>query len=190
MQSIYLDLALRPEFTHKIIRRFTEMNAAKVDQMDALGLFSCDIGSLHCTPSYSGELEAIERKNGHPSRASCWFRGMAQAFAGVSPEMHEEFDIEYMRPLAERFGLTYYSCCEPLDDRLEQVMKIRNLRKVGATPWANINIMAEQLGSMYVPPENPIRRWSPVPSTRTPSGKRYVKLPRPASATAVHGTTR
>ena len=62
VQSIYLDLALRPEFTHKIIRRFTEMNAAKVDQMDALGLFSCDIGSLHCTPSYSGELEAIRKE--------------------------------------------------------------------------------------------------------------------------------
>ena len=69
--------------------------------------------------------------------------------------MHEEFEINYVRPLAERFGLTYYGCCEPLDDRIDKLKKIGNLRKVGCSPWASVNSTAEQLGPDYVLSKKP-----------------------------------
>ncbi|MBQ2957796.1 MAG: hypothetical protein IJE08_15215 [Clostridia bacterium] len=147
---LYLDLALRPEFMHETMRRFTEIHASMIDQMDEQGLFTSDIRDLHCTPGYSDELDEIERKNGKGTRASGWFRGLAQPFSSVSPEMHEEFEVDYIRPIAETFGFTYYGCCEPLHDRLEGLMKIKNLRKVGCTPWADVNSTAEQLGKNYV----------------------------------------
>ncbi len=150
VQSLYLDLALRPEFMHETMRRFTEIHASKIDQMDAQGLFTSDIKDLHCTPGYSDELDEIESKNGHGCRASGWFRGLAQPFSSVSPDMHEEFEVDYIRPLAETFGFTYYGCCEPLHDRLDGLKKIKNLRKVGCTPWADVDSTAEQLGSRYV----------------------------------------
>jgi len=150
VQPLYLDLALRPEFMHETMRRFTEIHASKIDQMDAQGLFTSDIKDLHCTPGYSDELDAIEAKNGKGCRASGWFRGLAQPFSSVSPDMHEEFEVEYIRPLAETFGFTYYGCCEPLHDRLDGLKKIKNLRKVGCTPWADVNSTAEQLGKNYV----------------------------------------
>lgn len=150
VEPIYYDLALRPEFMHETMRRFTEIYTSMIDQMDAQGLFSADIHSLHCTPGHSDELDAIEVKNGRPSRASGWFRGLAQPFSSVSPDMHEEFEVDYIRPLAETFGFTYYGCCEPLHDRLDALKQIKNLRKVGCTPWADVNSMAEQLGKNYV----------------------------------------
>lgn len=150
VQPLYLDLALRPEFMHETMRRFTEIHASKIDQMDAQGLFTSDIKDLHCTPGYSDELDAIEKKNGKGTRASGWFRGLAQPFSSVSPDMHEEFEVEYIRPIAETFGFTYYGCCEPLHDRLEGLKKIKNLRKVGCTPWADVASTAEQLGKNYV----------------------------------------
>lgn len=150
VQPLYLDLALRPEFMHETMRRFTEIHASMIDQMDAQGLFTSDIKDLHCTPGYSDELDEIEKKNGRGSRASGWFRGLAQPFSSVSPDMHEEFEVEYIRPLAETFGFTYYGCCEPHHDRLDGLKKIKNLRKVGCTPWADVNSTAEQLGKNYV----------------------------------------
>lgn len=150
VQPLYLDLALRPEFMHETMRRFTEIYASMIDQMDAQGLFTSDIKDLHCTPGYSDELDEIEKKNGRGSRASGWFRGLAQPFSSVSPDMHEEFEVEYIRPLAETFGFTYYGCCEPLHDRLDGLKKIKNLRKVGCTPWADVPSTAEQLGKNYV----------------------------------------
>ena len=146
---MYLDLALRPEFTHEMVKKFVAVHTATVDQMDAQGLLSGDLPHLHCTPCQSDELDEIEKKNG-PSIASSWFRGLAQPFSSVSPDMHEEFEIDYIKPLAERFGFTYYGCCEPLSDRIEQLSKIKNLRKIGVSPWSGIWESAEQMGSKYV----------------------------------------
>ena len=40
--------------------------------------------------------------------------------------------------------------CEPLDNKIEIVKKIPNLRKISITPWANINRAAEAVGESYV----------------------------------------
>jgi hypothetical protein len=42
-----------------------------------------------------------------------WMFGLAQMFSTVSPAMFEEYEINYMMPLFERFGLVYYGCCDP-----------------------------------------------------------------------------
>ena len=64
--------------------------------------------------------------------------------------MFKEFELDYMQPLMERFGLCYYGCCEPLDDRLALLKSIPNMRKLGVTPWADIRSSAEQIGKDYV----------------------------------------
>ena len=75
---------------------------------------------------------------------------MAQILGSVSREMHEEFDINYMKELMKPFGLVYYGCCEPLDKKIDIVEKIPNLRKISITPWADIDIAAEVIGNKYV----------------------------------------
>ena len=75
---------------------------------------------------------------------------MAQSFGVVSPAMFEEFEIDHIKPIAERFGYTYYGCCEPLDNKIDVIKKISNLRKIGCSPWANVEKCAEQIGGNYV----------------------------------------
>jgi len=75
---------------------------------------------------------------------------MAQIFASVSKEMHEEFDINYMEKLMADFGLNYYGCCEPLDQKIDIVEKLPNLRKISITPWADVDVAAEAIGKKYV----------------------------------------
>ena len=76
--------------------------------------------------------------------------GLAQMFSTISPDMFDEYEIEVNMPLFKRFGLVYYGCCDPLDRKMAQVMKIPNLRKISVSPWADEASSAEQIGSKYV----------------------------------------
>ena len=80
---------------------------------------------------------------------------MAQIFASVSKSMHEEFDIEYMKKVMEPFGLVYYGCCEPLDKKIDIVEKLPHLRKIGVTPWADVDAATEIIGKKYVVANKP-----------------------------------
>lgn len=69
----------------------------------------------------------------------------------VSPKMYGEFFLPYIARLTERFGLVYYGCCEPVHDRLDQIMgSIPNLRSVSVSTWADFDRVAEMLGRRYV----------------------------------------
>jgi len=44
----------------------------------------------------------------------------------------------------------YYGCCEALDNKIPLLKTIPNLRKIGVSPWANVESCAEQIGRDYV----------------------------------------
>jgi hypothetical protein len=45
-----------------------------------------------------------------------------------------------------KFGKTYYGCCEPLHDKLEQLRRVPNLRKISMSPWANVGAAVREIG--------------------------------------------
>ena len=147
IDNVMIDIYDRPEYLHKIIGLFTEDMASYMDQMEALGLFDSEIKELHCTP---GNVTVPNPSaDGHHCQ-DIWFRTMAQAFSSISPSAHYEFDIQYSVPLAQRCAYTYYGCCEPLHDRIDILKHYKNLRKIGVSPWADLERSAEQIGKNYV----------------------------------------
>jgi len=144
-----IDLIDDPEHTHKIVAKFYEYEESRLQQMEDLGLFELTPMSLHCTAALSNDL-AAKYDGGPVLRKHLWGRGMAQIFATVSNEMHDEFDIQYMIRLMRHFGMNYYGCCEPLDTKMDIVEKLPNLRKISVTPWANVDVAAEAIGKKYV----------------------------------------
>ena len=148
VEPILLDLYERPEYLHKIIACFTKGMKAEMDQMEALRLYDPRHIELHCTPG------SVTVNNPSPEGEylcrDIWFRTMAQMFSSVSPSAHDEFDVQYSKPLAERCAYTYYGCCEPLHDRLDVIKQYKNLRKIGVSPWANVAKSAEAMEGNYV----------------------------------------
>lgn len=142
MEAILYDFYDRPEHLHAIRQKFLEMSLAEIDFVEK-ELHVDNEPSLHCTPGMISGLAEDGWK-------ATWLRTMAQGFSEVSPEMHEEFELPYVLALADRFAYTYYGCCEPLNNKLDVIFKIPNLRKVGVSPWAKEEIMAERLGGNYV----------------------------------------
>jgi hypothetical protein len=143
VEPIYEDLYDRPEYLHRIMKKFVQRAHARMDFIETHFHVDDDPINLHCTPGMVSGLAEDGLK-------ATWYRGMAQPFSCVSPAMFKEFEFDYIKPLAERCAYTYYGCCEPLDTRIEILKGIRNLRKVGVSPWANEEICAEQIGKDYV----------------------------------------
>ena len=149
---ILIDLHDRPEHLHAIMRLFTDAAISEYEQMERLGLLEFRNPYLHCTPEFSGDIPSPGYREGDAPRfKDVWCRTMAQMFSEISPQMHEEFDIQYGKRLADRCALTYYGCCEPLHDRIGILKKnLKNLRKIGVTPWADEERSAEQIGRGFV----------------------------------------
>ena len=149
-EKVLYDVIDRPDFSHRMIDKFVRMASSLLDQYEALGLL--DVGSplIHCTGAYTDELPSKKYDGKRAKAKDVWIFGLAQVFSTVSPEMHDEFDIQPMRPLLERFGLSYYGCCDPLDRKIQIVRKIRNVRKISVSPWADAERAASQIGRDYV----------------------------------------
>ncbi len=146
-----MDLAERPDFMHKIVQKFTDISLSYLDQIEKINMLDNNpYQMLHCTPADTSDLPAGEIDQNNLSKKDIWGRGAAQIFASVSNEMHDEFDIEYMKKVVGQCGLVYYGCCEPLHQKIDIVEKIPNLRKISITPWADVNIAAEAINTKYV----------------------------------------
>ena len=137
VETILLDLAMRPEFVHACMRRLTDAFIAYLDQLESLGLLVPNANNTRIGTGaygYTKELPDQRAKNQTPKQL--WGGAMAQIFSEVSPDMHEEFALQYEREWLTRFGLAYYGCCEPLDRKIAIVRRhIPNLRKISMSPW-------------------------------------------------------
>ena len=153
IEEAMLDLCMRPDMVHAAYERMVDAWMYELDQFESKNLLSLDcnntrIGSggygyTDCLPGNKFNEEYIRPYN-------MWGCSNAQIFSSVSPEMHWEFAIEHDLRWLERFGLTYYGCCEPLDKKAEILSRIPNLRKVSVSPWVNIKNAVDGLGDKYV----------------------------------------
>lgn len=150
VDSLLMDLAMRPEFMHQIAARFTEVVEAMMTQQEELGLLDPMQYDLHCTVAATHDLPAKDF-DGKVRRKDVWGRCSAQIFGSVSPDMHDEFDLAYNEKTFGGCGLVYYGCCEPMDLKIDILRKrFKTLRKVSITPWANPERAAEAMGSDLV----------------------------------------
>lgn len=171
--NLLYDLAERPEFMRKLISKLADITIDSIRQYDEMGLYDPHAVYNHCTPALTDDLEPpadpdqVRAKN-------VWGRGLAQILGAVSPAMHDEFEVAYAQKILEPFGLVYYGCCEPLDNKIEILRKIKNLRKISITPWADIDRAAEAIGSDYVIAAKPNPAFVGVNSLDTDTVKQEI----------------
>lgn len=153
VQKAMIDLALRPELVHLAMDRLVSGYIRRLDQWEELNLLALNNNNTRIGSGgygYCDELPQDDFNSDHVRTADIWGCGTAQIFSEVSPEMHEEFALNYERRWMDRFGLTYYGCCEPLDIKMDILRKLPNLRKVSMSHWIDPDRAAEAVGDDYV----------------------------------------
>lgn len=168
VEGLLYDLADRPEFMHRIIGRLTTAYLTMLDQLEAQGLLGHGQATIHCTGAYTDELPAPGFDPARPRARDLWTCGMAQIFSTVGPVTHQEFELAYARQWYARFGLVYYGCCEPLDEKIAIIRQVPGVRKISMSPWVDQERGAERIGRDFVFSRKPspaflaIQQWEPA----------------------------
>lgn len=153
--TVLYDLIDEPEYTHKLMQKLTEIEHKVIDQLESENLLEARDVKCHCIETYCDGLPKSDYDPEHTRASDCWVAGAAQIFSEVSGQMHDEFEIEYMKPILDRFGYINYGCCEPLHNKIHLVKKMKNLRAISISPWADVRKSAEQIQNDYVMARKP-----------------------------------
>lgn len=153
VEQLYLDMYDNPDLVHALLRRFMECMHEVLDRQEAMGLLASGNGNHRVGSGGLGITSELPAPGCAPDRArpiDQWGTGTGQIFSDVSPDMHEEFCLQYERPFMARFGLNCYGCCEPLHHKIALVRTIPRLRRVSMSPWIDVDKAAAEVGADYV----------------------------------------
>jgi len=152
VQEILMDMYTRPEYVHRLVDRVFDAYLHRLNQYEQLNILDTNNETWSGGgPQYTEELPPPDFDARRVRTQDMWGRTMSQIFSEVSPAMHEEFALQYECRWLNRFGLTYYGCCEPLDKKVGILRKnVPNLRKISMSPWIDVDTAAEAVGRDYV----------------------------------------
>lgn len=153
MEGIMMDLIERPEFVEALVSRFVDAEMHELDQFEQLGLLTAGSNNTRVGSGgygYTRELPAEDDSGAGLPCNQLWGCGNAQIFSEVSPQMHWDFSLKHEKRWLERWGMTYYGCCEPLHLKIGILREIKNLRKISVSPWFNLEKGLENGAGDYV----------------------------------------
>jgi len=153
LQEAMLDLIERPELVNAAVERMTDAWMVELDQFEAQNLLSLDCSNTRIGSGGYGYTSGLPGKPFDPAYVlprNMWGCSNAQIFSDVSPDMHWEFALRHDLRWLERWGLTYYGCCEPLSNKIHLLRKIPNLRKISMSPWNDFDRAVRDIGGDYV----------------------------------------
>lgn len=157
LEQIMWDMSDRPQWLHELLAFMRDSVLEVHRQAEEEGDWRLCNHENQAMP-YAKELADPRANSDSVHRGQLWCFMASQEFAQVSPEMFWEFMLQYQIPIAKKFGLVAYGCCEDLTRKIKYLKKIPNLRRIAVTPWADVRSCAEQIGQDYV------LSWRPNPA--------------------------
>lgn len=159
LDNLFIDLIDDPEMVKDVFAFLTEGTMDLIREVQRLNLvqsnndytyhYTGGLGYCDDLPAYTEQPVGLDQ---------VWGAAEAQEYSCVSPEMFCETILPFEKQILEPFGLNGYGCCDDLTEKLPEVLKIKNLRRVAACPWADLGKMAQRLQKDY------ILTWKPNPA--------------------------
>ncbi|MCE5279182.1 MAG: hypothetical protein ABFD92_08820 [Planctomycetaceae bacterium] len=153
VEQAMMDLVLKPDLVNHVMTRLVDAYMGMLKQWEDQNLLSPNIYDDRVGSGgygFTSELPAKGFDPAHVRTIDLWGCATAQIFVSVSPKMHWEFALKHEMRWLEKWGLTYYGCCEPLDIKMGILRRIPNLRKVSMSPWVKPERGAAELKTDYV----------------------------------------
>ncbi len=154
LENLMLWMFDDPDGLRMLMKFLSDEMSNYMAQLENLGLLSYNNGNNLIGSGNWGltsQLPSGKHPGGNPVRLKdLWGFCESQETVGVSPGMFGDFIWPHQKPLMEKFGLTYYGCCEPVEERFEYIRTVKNLRCISVSPWSNPEKCAELYGRNYV----------------------------------------
>ncbi|MGI6113487.1 MAG: hypothetical protein ACOYEJ_05125 [Mahellales bacterium] len=148
-----------PDALHRLMRYLTDDRLQFYHWMKDEGLLDFNTDNQFAGPSgygYVSDLPMVGTQK-EVEFKDLWVWPESQETVCVSPQMFNEFFLPYIAEVTNMFGLSYYGCCERIDDRFEYIKKaLPNLRTVSISGWSDLYRAAEMLGKDYVYCRKPV----------------------------------
>ena len=159
LDNLFIDLIDDPEMVKDVFAFLTEGTMDMIKEAQRLNLIHSNNDYTYHYTGGLGYCDDLPAYTDQPVELhQVWGAAEAQEYSCVSPEMFCETILPFEKQLLEPFGLNGYGCCDDLTEKLPEVLKIKNLRRVAACPWADLGKMAERLKKDY------ILTWKPNPA--------------------------
>ena len=147
MQELYLQMAMNPDSVHGLLNFLADDNLSlgKWEEEEGLLILNNDGNQGYCSGSsqFTDEIPGRDFDEGAGVRSENRYGYLeAQEAAGLSPDMFGEFLMPHFKRIAKRFKLMKFGCCEPVHGFMAHLHELPSLRKVGVTPWCNLEKLA------------------------------------------------
>ncbi len=151
MTGMMMDLIDRPDFFHRVMRFMTDEIIANYHRMEEERRITSNNHGGYLPSGSFGYCDFLPTPESNPvALKDVWGFADTQEFTNVSPDMWREFALPYQKEVLALFGPIYYGCCERLDDRLEDVLSIENIRKISVGPWSDPLTASEKIGGKAI----------------------------------------
>jgi len=157
LEQLMIDMYESPKELHALMAFLRDGVLANQQATEAAGDLGATSQWNQCH-SYADTTVRPEANRRGFQRRQLWGFFAAQEFELISPEMHEEFLLQYQLPVMKAWGLTAYGCCENLTRKIDMLRQVPNLRIIAVAPRADVRLCAEQIGRDYV------LSWRPSPA--------------------------
>ena len=150
LDNLMVDTLENPEGLHRLMTFLTHDYLAFAEWLEEEGLLSLNNENDYLGSGSMGYTHDLPQSDAKPEEAvrmmDQWVLLESQETVGVGPKQFGEIFFPYQLGIAQRFGKCYYGCCEPVNKRWHLLKQIPNLARVSVSPWADEEVMAQELG--------------------------------------------
>lgn len=150
LQDYMMYLYDEPEYVHLLMDFLFDDKLGFVKWMEENRLLNMNNENDYIGSGTRGFDKNLIPDNDKVRSQNLWGLLESQPTASVSPSMFREFVMPYHLKMAKNFAYIYYGCCEPLHDRMDQIIQIPNLKTVAVSPFSDENIMSEYIRGHYI----------------------------------------
>ncbi|MCK4981660.1 MAG: hypothetical protein KAS17_01990 [Victivallaceae bacterium] len=158
MENFMMDMYDHPDELHNLLAIMRDAILTAQDKAEQAGDISLSGYSPQGAMPYTRGMEDLKPNSGPKKRKDLWCNCAAQEYIMVSPQMHDEFMLQYQLPIVSKYRHVHYGCCEDLTNKIDMLRKIPNLKMISVAPSADMEKCAEQIAQDY------LISWRPNPA--------------------------
>ena len=144
LEELMLYMYEEPEGLHKVMDFFCTDFLNHISWLEENNLYTPNNEGDYTGSGSRGYTKKLPKSTDGKIRTSdLWCLIESQETVGVGPDKYAEFIYPYEAKIAERFGMVYYGCCEPVHTRWEILKNMPNLKRISVSPWCDEEFMGK-----------------------------------------------